>query len=128
MVAHYAKPAIPLHHLDMSLLLHTTAFVLHHSTSRGQILAEPEDLRLGNAVTSDSGNAQYGRLQAFYNGGWGTVSNPRPQYLDVPNADEGDQEVERPRVNVACRWLGFSSGIQTALLGSSLLTWSVCSE
>ena len=83
--------------------------------------AEPGDLRLSNAVTSDNGNAQYGRLQAFYSGGWGAVCDPRPPHIDVPNADQGDQEIERPTVEVACRWLGFSSGVKTALPVSSLL-------
>lgn len=91
---------------------------VHFSTHHSWVLAEPGDLRLSDAVTSDDGKAQYGRLQVFGGGGWGTVCDPRPPFIS--RGDAVDQEIGEATINIACRELGFSSVIKTRLGVSSL--------
>ena len=85
-------------------------------------LAEPGDLRLSNAVTSGDGKSQYGRLQVFGSGGWGTVCDPRPPFINILST-AGDQEVDQETVRVACRGLGFESGVKTAI---PVRRWEQC--
>lgn len=72
---------------------------------------EPGDLRLINGATADAGNAQYGRLQVFAQGGWGAVCDPRP----VPTTTRADPEIDDATVGIACRQLGFFDGVKTQL-------------
>ena len=74
---------------------------------RCQTCAEEGDIRLANSVIAADGSAEYGRLEVFYNGGWGTVCDTslfvrfrRPIGFNVGAAD------------VACRQLGYQQGFQ----------------
>lgn len=69
------------------------------------------DIRLANGAVAGDSSAEYGRLEIFYRGGWGTVcdnafigrSPRRPSF-------------SRGSVSVACRQLGFEQGIQLQAL------------
>ena len=76
-------------------------------------------MRLRDAVTSDDGSAQYGRLQVFGRGGWGTVCDPRPPFIS--RFDAVDQEIDQATINIACGEPGFSSGVKTQLAVGFLL-------
>jgi len=73
--------------------------------------AEDGDLRLGPGGVSEDGNAQYGRLEVFANGGWGVVCDAIDS-RDTPST--GKFKSVRPfsdaAVAVACRQLGFQAG------------------
>ena len=87
----------------------------------GLDLAETGDMRLRDAVTSDDGNAQYGRLQVFGRGGWGTVCDPRP--TDITRFDVAAKEIDEATIQIACGELGFSSGVKTRL---AVRTFALC--
>ena len=72
--------------------------------------ADEGDLRLADGITTDDGSAQYGRLEMYSGGGWGTVCNIE---RFVRN-DAGNVELlffTDVSASVACRQLGFSHGV-----------------
>lgn len=75
--------------------------------------AEEGDVRLANSVLAADGGAEYGRLEVFHSGGWGTVCNTgfitRFSRLTGFNAGAAD---------VACRQLGYQQGSQIQRLVS----------
>ena len=82
-------------------------------------LADEGDLRLTNGIAADDGSAQFGRLEVYSQGGWGTVCG-------VPASDaDGMQAI----VSVCCRQLGFSSAVNAGTAGRGagfLPTTRVC--
>lgn len=69
--------------------------------------AEEGAVRLANGAAADGGGAEYGRLEVFHDGGWGTV-------CDNAAIEEAGR---RPAFNaasatVACRQLGYQEGFQ----------------
>ena len=68
------------------------------------------DVRLAQGGTSEDGNAQFGRLEIFDQGGWGTVcDNPDNTGGGV---FEGIREagLTQDSVDVACQHIGFEGG------------------
>lgn len=66
------------------------------------------DVRLGLSVVAADGSAEYGRLEMFYKGGWGTIcgnefTNRFSRRIAAFSAGA---------VNVACRQLGYQEGVQ----------------
>jgi len=67
-------------------------------------LADEGDLRLADGITSDDGSAQFGRLEVYSQGGWGTVCGA------AGNEADGLQAL----LSVCCRQLGFSTAVIAA--------------
>lgn len=73
--------------------------------------AEEGDLRLADGATSDDGAAQFGRLEIYAKGGWGTVCSsgfggPFGSFgFGTPSAFFSAESAD-----VACRQLGFKKG------------------
>lgn len=73
-------------------------------------------MRLGRSVVAADGSAEYGRLEIFHNGGWGTVcDNDFSSSFDNPAFSTG-------AADVACRQLGYRRGFQIQTLVCILLT------
>lgn len=76
------------------------------------VSADIGDLRLAGGNSSDDGNAEFGRLEIFNNGGWGAV-------CDRTGSGFGQNQFlanfTDASVAVACRQLGFSEGVKTLL-------------
>ena len=74
---------------------------------------EEGDVRLANSVLAADGSAEYGRLEVFHSGGWGTVCDTaliaftRLRRLAGFNVGAAD---------VACRQLGYQHGFQIQTL------------
>lgn len=70
-------------------------------------------MRLAGGATADGGAAQFGRLEVFFRGGWGTVC-----FQDEAEGyyDEAGPEFTAGAVSVACRQLGFAEGILQPLV------------
>eukprot|EP00892_Ulva_mutabilis_P007859 jgi/Ulvmu1/5445/UM223_0006.1 len=67
-----------------------------------------------DGVTSEDGSAQFGRLEVFGAGGWGTACDfPMHDFLRVQAASPKGQPAEfsQASARVACRQLGFTSGV-----------------
>lgn len=67
--------------------------------------AEEGSLRIVDGSTADGGGAQFGRLEVFFRGGWGTA-------CAVADGDYGPDlspSFSAEAVQVACRQLGFAS-------------------
>ena len=76
------------------------------------LLAAEGELRLGNGVMAADGSAEYGRLEVFYNGGWGTVcDNESEEFLGDRRSIFTDASAD-----VACRQLGYLNGFQIQVL------------
>lgn len=72
------------------------------------------DLRLTGGLTSDDGNAEFGRLEIFNDGGWGTVCNrPERRYGVAVDLDSGS--FTEAAIDVACMQLGYAEGARTPL-------------
>ena len=77
----------------------------------GDLFAAEGDIRLANSVNAADGGAEYGRLEVFHSGGWGTVCDNAfmTQFIRdivfVPAA-----------ADVACRQLGYQQGFQIQTL------------
>ena len=63
--------------------------------------AEEGDLRLQGGTTAEDGSAEFGRLEIFYQGGWGHIC-----------IDNLDVIVNTSTLTVACRMLGYDGGAQ----------------
>lgn len=61
-------------------------------------------------VTSEDGTAQYGRLEVFHQGGWGTVCDNTFIGRELKQASMPD--FSTGAADVACRQLGFQQGFQ----------------
>ena len=77
------------------------------------LYAAEGDVRLSPVNASEDGSAEYGRLEVFFRGGWGTVCDsigvrgvPGGTGLKGPRFTAGSAEV-------ACRRLGFPQAFQT---------------
>ena len=64
-------------------------------------------MRLANSVVAADGSAEYGRLEVFHDGGWGTVCDNAfaNRFRRVPEFNAEAREV-------ACRQLGYQRGSQ----------------
>ena len=73
------------------------------------------DVRLSpaTAVASEDGAAEYGRLEVFHRGGWGTVCDIDDARL---RSDRDVPQFSRGAAAVACRQLGFQQGFQIQAL------------
>lgn len=73
--------------------------------------ADEGDIRLNLGETNEDGTAEYGRLEIFYQGGWGTVcgKTPRERLDTAPNFREES-------ATVACRQLGYTRGMRVSEL------------
>lgn len=69
--------------------------------------AEEGDLRLAGGAVAEGGGAEYGRLEVFHRGGWGTVCDIADTLSDntKPQFDFGQAAAD-----AACRQLGYSEG------------------
>ena len=85
--------------------LHATGLACNyvHFTGRG-------DVRLAQGGIAGDGNAQFGRLEIFDQGGWGTVCD-NPDDAGV-RAFRGirDAGLTQDSVDVACKQIGFEGG------------------
>lgn len=72
-------------------------------------VAERGELRLSMGGTSDDGNAQFGRLEIFNNGGWGSVCDFEGAFTDFEN----NAPLTAAAATVACQQLGFEGGGRT---------------
>lgn len=70
------------------------------------VSADEGDVRLAQGMASTDGSAEYGRLEVFHDGGWGTVCAD-----DFLSPDFGAESV-----SVACRQLGFQMGVQIPMV------------
>jgi len=73
---------------------------------------EEGELRLTGGFTSATG-AQYGRLEVFSRGGWGTVCGGVPVQRS-PGGPSPPAPFSAASAVVACRQLGFEEGFVTA--------------
>ena len=69
--------------------------------------AEEGDIRLANSIIAPDGSAEFGRLEVFHNGGWGTVCDTT--LIDRPLRQVG---FNAGAADVACRQLGYQQGFQ----------------
>lgn len=69
------------------------------------------DIRLARGAVSSDRNAEYGRLEIFDSGGWGSVCDRDRSF----QSGSRDQIVSDASVNVACRELWYDSGEKTVL-------------
>lgn len=67
------------------------------------------DLRLMGGAQVADGSAEYGRLEVFHRGGWGTVCDD----FFITRDDSGFRSVG---ADVACRELGFEHGVQISTM------------
>ena len=68
------------------------------------------DLRLVGGRTSDDASSQFGRLEVFNDGGWGTLCD---RTGEVFGQNPGQAEFTSASVDVACQQLGFVEGAKT---------------
>ena len=76
--------------------------------------ADEGDLRLADGITADDGSAQYGRLEMYSGGGWGTVCMAERVVGSQLDAITGNREIaffSDASTSVACRQIGFSHGV-----------------
>jgi len=76
------------------------------------VCAEEGDLRLADGLTAADGSAQYGRLEMYRGGGWGTVCNADSR--ETALGREFSLNLTDASAAVACRQLGFSNGVSTS--------------
>lgn len=69
--------------------------------------ADEGDVRLANSVIAADGSAEYGRLEVFHSGGWGTVCDNF--FINQFRRNIGFDPLA---ADVACRQLGFQQGVQ----------------
>jgi len=69
--------------------------------------AEEGSVRLANSVVAGDGSAEFGRLEVFHEGGWGTVCDNAfiNRFSRTPVFTAG-------AADVACRQLGYQRGSQ----------------
>ena len=74
---------------------------------RFQFCAEEGDIRLANSVIAADGSAEFGRLEVFHSGGWGTI-------CDTAFINRFRRQVgfNAGAADVACRQLGYQQGFQ----------------
>ena len=96
-------------------------------------------MRLANSVLAADGSAEYGRLEVFHSGGWGTVCDNA-----FINRFRRSVEFNTGAADVACRQLGYQQGFQIQKLvrgnhmcsvgtrviadTANLLEWALCSS
>ena len=76
------------------------------------------DLRLSNGAMAADGSAEYGRLEVFHNGGWGTVCDRAFVNRNFRGAD-----INSGSADVACRVLGYQNSFQIQNLVRSTRAW-----
>lgn len=69
------------------------------------------DVRLSRGAAAPNGSAEYGRLEIFHKGGWGTVCDNTFMERSSRNP-----RFSQGSAAVACRQLGFQAGIQIQTL------------
>ena len=67
-------------------------------------------MRLSQGGTSEDGNAQFGRLEIFDQGGWGTVCDNPEDAQNFPFQGIRDASLTQESVDVACKQIGFERG------------------
>ena len=83
----------------------TSCWVYVHK--RCHVCAEEGAVRLANSVIAADGSAEYGRLEVFHNGGWGTVCDTA-----FGNRFFRQSGFDADAAQVACRQLGYQEGFQ----------------
>lgn len=68
------------------------------------------DMRLAQSVAAADGSAEYGRLEIFHEGGWGTVCDNA-----FINRFQRSLDLSDGAANGACRQLGYGEGFQIQL-------------
>lgn len=106
-------------------LIHRSHLLMHEHSLSGLIeinqcklfvlqslpcFAESGDLRLTRGQTSEDGTAQFGQLEVFNGGGWGTVCDRSGEGSTTGLAVFSDESVA-----VACKQLGFAEGSKSRL-------------
>ena len=78
-----------------------------NETRFGMFDAEEGSMRLAKGVVAGDGSAEFGRLEVFHEGGWGTVCDNAfiNRFEDTPLFSSG-------AAAVACRQLGYQRGSQ----------------
>ena len=79
--------------------------------------AEEGSLRLAGGATAEGRGAQFGRLEVFYRGGWGTAC----ALEDVDYYSNQQLSFSEASVQVACRELGFESSFALQPLVRALM-------
>ena len=75
--------------------------------------AEEGDVRLRNGAVSAGADAEYGRLEIFHSGGWGTVCDTH-----FAERTSRNPSFTRGAEDVACKQLGYKQGFQIPSLVS----------
>lgn len=91
---------------------HACAEHMAAETLTGISFAATGDLRLVGGATSEDGSGQFGRLEVFNKGGWGTVCNA---FGSGFARSTGPRATTSASINVACQQLGFMEGATTEI-------------
>ena len=67
-------------------------------------------MRLAQGGTSENGNAQFGRLEIFDQGGWGSVCDNPEDSQNFPSRGLKDASLTQLSVDIACKQIGFEGG------------------
>ena len=68
------------------------------------------DVRLAQGGTSEDGNAQFGRLEIFDQGGWGTVCDNPDEFGTFAFNGVRDAGLTPQSAELACKQIGFEGG------------------
>ena len=107
-------------HTEVASAMHSVCSAVLIMKGHTSCFTAEGDLRLTGGGTSESG-AQFGRLEVFSTGGWGTVCGSLP-IPTRPFAPFDPVVFGAASADVACQQLGFQEGVRTATPVRSLST------
>ena len=73
------------------------------------------DLRLSRGAASDEGDAEFGRLEIFSQGGWGSVCESVEGGFPAFQERSNNAPFAEEAVDVACNQLGFEGGVKISM-------------